>query len=137
VVAHESGIDMDPQIVRYAATDEWVSLEAGVATVGITDFAVKALTDLVFIDLPARGRVLLRGEVFGVIESVKAASDMISPVSGEVVDVNDRLQEDLGLLSNDPFGAGWLIRVKVNEPALSEELMDRAAYERAWAQRHP
>jgi len=128
---------MDPQQVRYAKTDEWVSLEGGVATVGITDFAVQALTDLVFIDLPARGSLLRRGEAFGVVESVKAASDLISPVSGEVVDVNDRLQEDLGVLSNDPFGAGWLMRVRVDEPALSDELMDRAAYERAWAERHP
>jgi glycine cleavage system H protein len=126
---------MDPKALRYAKSDEWVALNGDVATIGITDFAVKALTDLVYIDLPAAGKKLRAGEPFGVVESVKAASDMYSPVTGEVIETNTKLVDDLGKLSDDPFGAGWLIRVKVADRKLSPDLLDRAAYERHWASR--
>jgi len=126
---------MDPKTLKYAKSDEWVSLTGDVATVGITDFAVKALTDLVYIDLPARGKKLKAGEPFGVVESVKAASDMYSPVTGEVIESNTKLADDLGKLSDDPFGAGWLIKVKVADQTLSPDLMDRAGYEKHWASR--
>jgi glycine cleavage system H protein len=126
---------MDPKTLKYARSDEWVSLSGDVATVGITDFAVKALTDLVYIDLPARGKKLKAGEPFGVVESVKAASDMYSPVTGEVIEANTKLADDLGKLSDDPFGAGWLIKVKVTDRNLSPDLMDRAAYEKHWSSR--
>jgi glycine cleavage system H protein len=126
---------MDPKTLKYAKSDEWVSLSGDVATVGITDFAVKALTDLVYIDLPARGKTLNAGEPFGVVESVKAASDMYSPVTGEVIEANTKLADDLGKLSDDPFGAGWLIKVKVADNKVSPDLMDRAAYEKHWASR--
>ena len=127
---------MDPRTVKYALTDEWISLEGDIATIGISDFAVNALTDLVFIDLPAKGKKLESGKPFGVVESVKAASDMYSPVSGEVIESNTRLADDLGKLSSDPFGAGWLIRVKVADGKVTGDLMDRAAYEQHWASRH-
>jgi glycine cleavage system H protein len=126
---------MDPKTLKYAKSDEWVSLSGDVATVGITDFAVKALTDLVYIDLPPRGKKLKAGEPFGVVESVKAASDMYSPVAGEVIEANTKLADDLGRLSDDPFGAGWLIKVKVADHMVSPDLMDRAAYEKHWASR--
>lgn len=126
---------MDPQTLKYAKSDEWVHLSGDVATIGITDFAVKALTDLVYIDLPKPGKQLKAGEPFGVVESVKAASDMYSPVTGEVIESNARLADDLGKLSDDPFGAGWLIKVKVADKNLSPDLMDRAGYERHWATR--
>ena len=126
---------MDPKTLKYAKSDEWVSLSGDVATIGITDFAVKALTDLVYIDLPARGKKLTAGEPFGVVESVKAASDMYSPVTGEVIEANTKLADDLGKLSDDPFGAGWLIKVKVADNKVSADLMDRAGYEKHWESR--
>src|SRR5436189_1973160 len=126
---------MDPQTLKYAKSDEWVHVDAGVATIGITDFAVKALTDLVYIDLPAPGKKVSAGQPFGVVESVKAASDMYSPVTGEVIESNTKLADDLGKLSSDPFGAGWLLKVKVADGKLPDDLMDRAAYEKHWASR--
>lgn len=126
---------MDPQKLKYAGTDEWVALDGDVATIGITDFAVNALTDLVYIDLPAPGKKVTAGKPFGVVESVKAASDLNSPVTGEVLESNSRLADDLGKLSSDPFGAGWLLKVKVSDAKLPADLMDRAAYEKHWATR--
>ncbi len=126
---------MDLKQLKYAKSDEWVSLAGDVATIGITDLAVKALTDLVYIDLPAAGKKLKSGEPFGVVESVKAASDMYSPVTGEVIEANAILADDLGKLSDDPFGAGWLLKVKVTDKNLSADLMDRAGYEKHWATR--
>lgn len=126
---------MDPKTLKYAKTDEWVSLEGDIATIGISDFAVKALTDLVYIDLPAVGKKLKAGEPFGVVESVKAASDMYSPATGEVIESNTKLADDLGKLSDDPFGAGWLLKVKISDRNFSAGLMDRAEYEKYWATR--
>jgi glycine cleavage system H protein len=126
---------MDPAQLKYAKTDEWVSLDGDVATIGISDFAVDALTDLVYIDLPAQGKKLEAGKPFGVVESVKAASDMYSPVTGEVLEANAKLADNLEKLSTDPFGAGWLLKVKVAAPHLPADLMDRAAYEQHWATR--
>lgn len=126
---------MDPQKLSYAKTDEWVSLDGNVATIGISDFAVNALTDLVYLDLPAPGKKVEAGKPFGVVESVKAASDMYSPVTGTVLESNAKLADKLDQLSSDPFGAGWLIKVQVADPALSPALMNRAAYEQHWAKR--
>jgi glycine cleavage system H protein len=126
---------MDPLTLKYAKSDEWVHLDGDVATIGITDFAVKALTDLVYIDLPVPGKKLTAGQPFGVVESVKAASDMYSPVTGEVIESNTKLADDLGKLSDDPFGSGWLLKVKVADSNLSSGLMDRAGYEKHWASR--
>jgi glycine cleavage system H protein len=126
---------MDVNSLKYAKTDEWVHLDGDVATIGITDFAVKALTDLVYIDLPQVGKKLKAGEPFGVVESVKAASDMYSPVTGEVIESNAKLGDDLAKLSDDPFGGGWLIKVKVADRPLPADLMDRAGYEKHWATR--
>ena len=124
---------MDLTTLKYARTHEWVSLQGDVATLGITDFAVKALTDLVFIQLPPVGKKLAAGQVFGEVESVKAVSDLYSPLSGEVIEVNAQLADNLALLSDDAFGAGWMIKVKVDDPASLDALLDRAAYEQLCA----
>ncbi len=126
---------MDPQSLKYSPSDEWIHVEGGVATVGITELAVHALTDLVYIDLPKVGKTIQVDDVFGVVESVKAASDLYSPVAGEVIESNTRLADDLESLSKDPFGKGWLIKVRLSQP-LSAELLDRAGYEANWDQRH-
>ena len=118
---------MRPNDRKYLKSHEWCKVEDGVAAVGITDFAVEHLSDLVFLDLPARGSTVTAGEPFGEIESVKAVSDMYSPVTGTVVDVNETLVENLDELAADPFDSGWMIKVEVEE--LSSELMDAATYE--------
>lgn len=125
---------MDPERLLYSKTDEWVWVDDGIATVGITDLAVQALTDLVFIDLPANGRMLSEGSPFGVVESVKAASDLYSPVTGLVVESNKALENDLGILSSDPFGAGWLMKVKCD--SIPGGLMTRAEYEAHFKKHH-
>ena len=120
---------MDPATLNYAKTHEWIHLDGETATVGISDFAVKQLTDLVYIDLPQTGRQLTAGEVFGEVESVKAVSDLYAPVSGEVVEVNESLPENPAALSDDPFGEGWIVKLKVTDAAAAANLLDRAGYE--------
>lgn len=120
---------MDRNALKYAKTHEWLNLHGDTATIGISDFAVKALTDLVYIELPEVGRTLKAGEIFGEVESVKAVSDLYSPVAGEVVESNSKLADDLGKLSDDPFGSGWMIKIKVTDQSALANLLDRAAYE--------
>ena len=117
----------------YAKTHEWVRLETDAAgkkviTLGLTDFALTALTDLVFIDLPQVGRQLKQGEVFGEIESVKAVSDLYSPVDGQVIEVNSAIVNQLEQLSSDPYETGWFIKLAVANDAGLASLMDEAAY---------
>ncbi len=118
---------MRPNDRKYLKSHEWSKTEGDTATVGISDFAVSHLSDLVFLDLPAVGSAVTAGEPFGEIESVKAVSDIYSPVSGEVVEVNDDLPDNLDTLNSDAFEAGWMIKVKLSGE--SGELMDAAAYE--------
>jgi len=120
---------MDLNALKYARTHEWVLVEGDSATIGITDFAVQSLTDLVFIQLPKVGRKLKVGEVFGEVESVKAVSDLYAPVAGDVLESHGKLAENLAILSSDPFTKGWLLKLKITDPAGLENLMDRAAYE--------
>ncbi len=112
---------------RYSETHEWVAVEDGVATVGITDFAQSQLGDVVFLELPRKGQKLNAGASFGVIESVKAASDLYAPVEGTVVEVNERLAQNPELVNSDPLGEGWLIKVEA-PGGLPEGLLDEAAY---------
>lgn len=115
---------------RFAKTHEWVRTEAdGSATVGISAYAVAALTDLVFMQLPAVGRKVKAGESIGEIESVKAVSDIYAPVSGEIVAVNAALPGSLETLGSDPYGGGWLVRIRPDAPAEMDGLLDRPAYE--------
>jgi glycine cleavage system H protein len=120
---------MDTSALRYLKSHEWVGVEGEVATVGITDFAVNQLTDLTYVELPKVGQQVTQGERFGEVESVKAVSDLYSPVTGEVVEVNAGLEEDVAPLSSDPFGAGWLMKVRLTDRASLDHLLDRAAYE--------
>jgi glycine cleavage system H protein len=118
-----------PPNARFTKTHEWAALNGDTATVGITDFAVQLLSDLVYVDLPKPGRKVTAGEPFGEIESVKHVSDLYSPVTGEVVEVNTPLADKLEWLSSDPFGQGWMIKVKVAGPQATDGLLDAAAYE--------
>ena len=118
---------MRPDDRKYLQSHEWCKTDGDSAVIGITDFAVAHLSDLVFLDLPAVGTQLTAGEPFGEIESVKAVSDLNSPVTGEVVEANEALTENLELLATEPFEGAWMIKVKVASTA--EDLLDAAAYE--------
>ncbi len=135
---------MKPETLLYAKTHEWVHLDGQgdnrVATIGISPFAVEALTDLVYIELPAVGRQLKRGDVFGEVESVKAVSDLYSPVDGEVIEINamlttkdpgtgQLLDRNLAVLHDDPLGRGWLVKIRLAAGAKVEQLLDYAAYQ--------
>ena len=113
--------------LRYAESHEWVSLDGEIATVGITDYAQHALGDIVYVDMPEVGDEVTAGEEFGAVESVKAASDLYSPVSGEVVEINEALEDEPGLINQDAFG-NWIMKVKVSDPAEVEGLLDAEAY---------
>lgn len=116
--------------LKFAKTHEWIRPEdGGAATVGISAYAVEALTDLVFMQLPEVGRQVKAGESIGEIESVKAVSDFYAPVSGEIIEVNAALPAELETLGKDPYGAGWLVRIRPDDPAEMIGLLDAAAYE--------
>jgi glycine cleavage system H protein len=124
-----------PQDLRYSKTHEWVRVEPApgggkTATVGLTAFALEALTDLVHIELPEVGRRVKAKEPFGEIESVKAVSDLYSPVDGEVVAVNSAIADKLEHLAEDPYGAGWFIKIKIANEAGLADLLDEAAYKK-------
>ena len=125
---------MDPKTLRFSPTHEWVHLDGAVATIGISQFAVDQLTDLIMIDLPAVGAKLTAGKSFGEIESVKAVSDLYAPVSGEVIEVNSPVTGDVQLLAQEPSGAACLVKVRVAEPAEASDLLDFEAYERKVAE---
>ena len=114
--------------LRYAKSDEWVLVEGDEALIGISDYAQGALSDIVYVELPSAGDMLEAGSQFGVVESVKAASDIYMPVSGEVVAVNEAAVDAPELLNSDPYGT-WLIRVRLSDPSQVEGLLDAAAYE--------
>jgi glycine cleavage system H protein len=121
---------MDPKTLRYAPTHEWASLQGGECTVGITQFAVEQLTDVVYIDLPDVGDPVFAGKSFGEIESVKAVSDLYSPVDGEIVAINEKLLNDPTLVSQDPYGKGWMIKIKADKGASLNHLLTLEQYEK-------
>ena len=121
---------MDPKKLRYATTHEWASLEGGICTVGITKFAIEQLTDVVYIELPDVGDHVFAGESFGEIESVKAVSDLYSPVNGEVTDVNQKVVIDPGAIAEDPYGKGWMIKIKVEPGSKLDKLLTLEQYEK-------
>lgn len=121
---------MRPAELKYTPSHEWVRIEEEKATVGITDFAVEHLSDLTFLDLPDIGDEVTAGEPFGEIESVKAVAELNAPLSGTVVEVNADLQDNLESLSEDAFGAGWLIQIELSDPGQIGKLLTAEAYEK-------
>ncbi len=121
---------MDPKTLRYRESHEWASLDGDVCTVGITQFAVDQLTDIVYIDLKDVGTRLAAGDRFGEIESVKAVSDLYSPVGGEIVAVNDAVKGDTSVITSDPYGKGWLVKVRVAPGAKLDHLMTPEQYQK-------
>ncbi len=125
---------MPPSDRSYQSSHEWAKLEDGLVTVGITDIAVERLSDLVFVDLPANGKTITQGEVFGEVESVKAVSELLSPVSGTVRAVNESVADQLDLLAKDPFGAGWLIKIEPDGDGGMDKLLNAEDYAKAAAE---
>lgn len=119
---------MYPESLRYTKDHEWIRVEGQRGTVGITDHAQKQLGDVVFLELPEVGRTLSRHDIFGTVESVKAVSELFSPVSGEVLEVHSDIVPQPEVLNSDPYGEGWMIVVKLSDPAELGELLDAAAY---------
>ncbi len=119
----------NPEDNRYAKSHEYVHLEGDIGTVGITDYAQKELGDVVFVELPQVGSELEAGDELGSIESVKAVSELFSPVTGEVVEVNELLADNPALVNTDPFGDGWMVRIKLSDPTEMDELMSAEEYD--------
>ena len=119
-----------PDGLRYSKEHEWARAENASATIGITDFAQQELGDVVFVELPAVGALLSKGQTLGVVESVKAVSDIYAPLSGTVSEINEKLQTEPELVNQDPYGAGWLIKIGVANPAEVNELMEADEYRR-------
>lgn len=117
-----------PQNLRYTREHEWIRVEGDVAFVGITDYAQSELGEIVFVDVDTVGETLGQGEVFGSVEAVKTVSDLNMPVSGEVLEVNEQLEDQPELVNNDPYGEGWMIKITVNDPAELENLLDAEGY---------
>jgi len=124
---------MIPTDLRYTSDHEWVRVDGDTATIGITQFAADQLGDVVFIDLPAAGTALAQFGTFGVVESVKAVSDLYAPISGEVAESNPALGSQPELVNSDPYGAGWMIKVKVADAVQLGSLLEPDAYERLTA----
>ena len=117
-----------PTDLRYTADHEWIKLEGDVATVGVTDYAQGELGDIVFVEVETEGEELDAEEVFGTIEAVKTVSDLFLPVNGEILEFNSALEDDPSLINIDPYGDGWIIKVKVSETADVDNLMDSEVY---------
>jgi len=117
-----------PDNLRYTSDHEWILLDGDVATIGITDHAQEELTDVVFVELPENGRTCDAGDPVAVVESVKAASDIYVPLAGEIVEGNIDLEADPSLVNTDPYGAGWIFKVRLNDVSSVEGLMDAEAY---------
>jgi glycine cleavage system H protein len=117
-----------PKDLRYTADHEWVRLEGDIATIGVTDYAQGELGDIVFVEVETEGEELDAEEVFGTIEAVKTVSDLFLPIAGKVMEFNESLEADPSLINNDPFGSGWIIKLKVSDSSEFDELMDAEAY---------
>jgi glycine cleavage system H protein len=125
-----------PDDVRYTSEHEWARLEKGVVTVGITSYATDQLGDVVFVELPEAGQTIEALKPFGVVEAVKTVSDLYAPLSGEIVEVNGALNDNPGLVNQEPFGDGWLIRIRPANPADFEKLLSNVDYEKHVEEQH-
>jgi len=118
-----------PPELRYTKDHEWIKLEGNTATIGITDYAQRELGDIVYVEVETVGKALKAGDVFGTVEAVKTVSDLFLPVNGTITELNKELANAPESVNNDPYGAGWMIKMKVNDPADVAQLMDASAYE--------
>ena len=118
-----------PQNLRYTKDHEWIKLDGDIATIGITDYAQRELGDIVYVEVETIGKTLKAGDVFGTVEAVKTVSDLFLPVDGTVTELNAALTNSPESVNNDPYGEGWMVKMKVNNPADVEALLDAAAYE--------
>ena len=118
----------NPKNLKYSKEHEWVNVEGGIATVGITDFAQKQLTDIVFVELPEKGKHVTQGKAMAVVESVKSVSDVFAPISGEVVDVNNELTDAPEILNKEPYGKGWIAKVKIENKGELDNLLTAEKY---------
>jgi glycine cleavage system H protein len=117
-----------PEELKYTKQHEWLKAQDGVATVGITDYAQSELGDIVFVELPQVGDAVSQGEPFGTIEAVKTVADLFSPVSGEVSEVNPKIEEDPAVMNKDPYGEGWMIKVEMSDASQADSLLSPADY---------
>jgi len=123
------------QGLKYTENDEWIRVEGRVGVIGLTDYAQSALNDIVYVELPDVGATFVKGESFGSVESVKAASDMHMPVGGKVTAINEALQDAPETVNSDPYGAGWFIKIAISDASELDDLMDADAYARYCAER--
>jgi glycine cleavage system H protein len=119
-----------PKNLRYLKTHEWARVDGEFAFIGITDYAVSHLNEVVYLDLPEVGTDIMMNEPFGEVESIKTVADLYAPVTGQIVEKNDELVQELDILSKDPFGKGWMLKVRMEKPAEFEALLDDAAYQK-------
>ncbi len=124
-----------PEDLKYTENDEWIRVEGDTAKIGLTDYAQDHLSDLVFVELPDVGEKLTKGEAFASVESVKAASDVYAPASGEVIAVNNKLDDAPETINSDPYGEGWFVEIKLSNKAELNDLLDAAAYAKHCAAR--
>ena len=117
-----------PTDLKYTKDHEWIKFEDDVATIGITDFAQGELGDIVYVEIETLNDNLSAEDVFGSVEAVKTVSDLFMPVSGEVIEINDALEDNPEIVNEDPYGSGWMVKVKCNKPIESEDLLDAEAY---------
>ncbi len=117
-----------PDDLKYTETSEWVRLEGDKARIGVTDFAQHELTDIVYVEIPEVGMNVSKGDQFAVIESVKAAADFYAPLSGEIVEINEQLNDAPELINKDPYGDGWVVQIKLSDQAEIEKLLSKDAY---------
>jgi glycine cleavage system H protein len=118
---------LDPEC-KYSEEHEWIRIEGDEGVIGITDYAQEQLSDIVYVELPEVGDTFVRGDIFGVVESVKAASDVYMPLGGEVLEINEVLEDSPELVNQDPFGEAWFVRISVADPGELDELIDAQAY---------
>jgi len=118
-----------PEELKYTKDHEWARVDGNTVVVGITDYAQSELGDIVYVELPEVGTQVTQGESFGTIEAVKAVSDLYAPVSGEVIEVNVKLNDSPELVNQDPYGEGWMIKIQISNPAELDDLLDKAQYE--------
>ena len=125
----------NPADLKYSKEHEWIKVEGDIGIVGVTDFAQKQLTDIVFVELPEKGKKVEGGKQMGVIESVKSVSDIFSPVDGEVVEVNEKLKDNPDVINKDPYGEGWIVKLKIENKDELDGLMSAEDYEKFSAEK--